>query len=195
MFTAKEEALLLVYIAAFSKFTKAMQARLAKLLEKKGENYTGFLYRGQPHENASIQSKYPFFSTTKFFHVAQKFTTDNKYKGERLRAKPGTVFQMNAEDVKALDLTQIIFSDKEEVKQECKRLIQESSFEDWWKEKGWLEYQKKEGEVLVLNKLNFKRPKNFYCDTQKRKRWCKERRFVTLSTDMTRKERIHGNPM
>jgi len=181
MLSAKEEALIITYMAAFLVFkrTPSMAAQIANVIAKRGSKYTGVLYRGQPYENVDIKPNHLFFSASKDFQKASEFT------GEQ-----GTVFVMRAKNVQALDLTQLVFSNSVKVKAECKVLHSEvSNFEDWWKSRDWLAYQKEEGEVLVLNNLRFKKPNNFYCKSQKRRKWCKSNEFITLTADVTRKKK------
>ncbi len=185
MYSKEEEAVIIVYMAAFSEFNKKIQTRLAKLIKDKGVDYTGVLYRGQPFENPAINSKYPYFSTSKYFFKAAEFI------GRQDATDPGNVFIMHAQNVRALDLTQVRFTNSEAVKRKCKLMLpgfSDANFEYWWKSRDWIDFQNTEGEVLVLNKLAFKKAHTFWCKSQKSRKWCELNRFKTLSSNVTFKK-------
>jgi hypothetical protein len=182
MYSAVDEAAIIVYMAAFSEFNSSIQKRLVDVIKRKGTPFTGTLYRGQPFQNHMLQSKYPFFSASKHFYKAVEFT------GEQNEKNPGNVFVMHCKNVKVLDLTRVIFSESAKVKSECRRMLPgfpNENFEYWWKSRDWLDFQTSEGEVLVWNKLHFKKPKSYSCSTQSHRKWCRANKFQTLTSNVT----------
>jgi hypothetical protein len=159
MFTPKEEATVIMYMAAFRECTMKDQCMktMRSIIEKKGDVFTGTLYRGQPFENPKILAKFPFFSTSYDISTAISFSEHS--------SKPGHVFILHLKKVRVLDLSTFVFTNTSAVKAECLKYWEgttnefwdSSFFTRWWKRKDWLKYQKGEKEVLVLNQLHFKK--------------------------------------
>jgi hypothetical protein len=175
-----EEAAIIVYMGGFKFFNKSIQQNVARVIAKRGTLYTGILYRGQPFSNPTIKSKYPFFSASKDFYQAHSFSASE--------GGNGNVFLMHCDRVKVFDLTRVEFTNTLDVKNACRLMLPDMSdgfFEVWWKNRNWVENQKKESEVLVLNQLKFKNPGGYTCSKQKSRKWCRETPLL-IQTNVTR---------